>query len=290
MLVANPTHMRGTMTKRFHGDPQQGIYPTLAEASAAAISLGITSSAEYQSRYKKDPCLPSNPPRHYASEWEGYPSFLGNPEQDRKRRKCFYPTLSQASAAAKKLRIKDSAEYKRRRKEDRKLPSEPYNYYREQWKGFKDFLGQPEKYRTLAEAKVATRRLGIKSAKEYQKRYRKDPRLPSNLHQTYKSEWTGVSDFFGKPEPKFYPTLADASAAAIALGITTGTEYQQRYQEDPLLPASPRTQYPAEWRGFPDFLSESSREESITLLKALPKRSGQKNSEVRVLRNRNDKG
>ncbi|SFP97057.1 integrase repeat-containing protein, partial [Enterovibrio norvegicus] len=48
-----------------------------------------------------------------------------------------------------------------------------------------------QKYSDIKSASEAARRLKIASRKEYQARYKEDPRLPSYPDRTYKKEWTG---------------------------------------------------------------------------------------------------
>jgi len=54
------------------------------------------------------------------------------------------------------------------------------------------------KYKTLAEAKEAVKRLGITSLPKYERGYRGDPLLPSNPGIYYSEDWAGARDFFGK--------------------------------------------------------------------------------------------
>ncbi|RTR26969.1 integrase repeat-containing protein, partial [Shewanella atlantica] len=80
-----------------------------------------------------------------------------------------------------------------------------------------------KKYSTLAEASAAAIKLlnsrGVELiGPNYKKRYKADPRLPSNPSAAYKSDWVDWYSFFGTTAPEGkYPTLAEASAAAIKL-------------------------------------------------------------------------
>ncbi|MCT6701305.1 integrase repeat-containing protein, partial [Rheinheimera sp. 4Y26] len=111
-------------------------------------------------------------------------------------------------------------------------------------------------YPTLAEASQATIVLGITTSPEYKRRYKEDPRLPAHPDVVYKAEWQGWLHFLDKSKEPFYRTLTEASQATIALGITTRAEYNQRYKEDPRLPAVPNAVYKAEWQGWPHFLGK----------------------------------
>ena len=55
---------------------------------------------------------------------------------------------------------------------------------------------------------------------------------------------------------KFYPTLAEAQRAVKVLAITSVTNYQDRYREDPRLPSGPHNVYNSEWKSWPAFLGK----------------------------------
>ena len=177
----------------------------MAEAKQATTLLGINSIPEYKQRYKEDSRLPSTPDATYSKEWptkRGWSYFFG------KTPKIFYYTLTEAKRATALLKISSQLEYQERYREDPKLPSNPNKMYPKEWpakNGWYEFFGKISKnfYSTFAEAQQATVRLNITSHSEYLKRYKEDPRLPSNPHQTYYKEWPikkGWYIFFGKHE------------------------------------------------------------------------------------------
>ncbi|ABI73322.1 gamma-mobile-trio integrase GmtZ [Shewanella frigidimarina] len=230
-------------------------YATIEEASRAAIKLGIKSLPEYKKHYKADPRLPSHPYKIYQDDWEGvgkWRGFFGNEIHD------FYSTLEEASKAAVKLDIKTGPEYRRRYKLDPRLPSSPDKIYQDDWKAFGNwygFLGKdaPSFYSTIEDASKAAIRLGIKTCPEYKKRYKSDPNLPKTPNNVYRDEWPAFGKwrgFLDNKIPDFYPTVEDASKAAIKLGIKTSREYRKRYKEDPRLPNSPAHTYRDDWRAL----------------------------------------
>jgi len=91
---------------------------------------------------------------------------------------------------------------------------------------------------------------------DYRKRYRENPRLPSNPVKIYADAgWIDWYDFLGNEWPDFYPTYAEARAAAQALGIKRQPDYTKRYREDPRLPSNPVKNYAdAGWIDWYDFL------------------------------------
>lgn len=206
-------------------------YATYKEASDAAITIGIQSYKEYQYRYKEDPRLPSRPDTIYAQDWKGFKEFLGQ------ETKSHYPTVQEAAAAVQKLKIKSISEYNRRYKEDPRLPAVPPQKYKSTWQDWYVFFGKeaPSLYETYEDASHAAQKLGIKTAQEYLKRYKEDPRLPGLPRITYASDWKNWYAFLNTK----YTTVEAINAAIKKLGISDYREYRNRHKEDPRLPSNP---------------------------------------------------
>ncbi|MDF1496915.1 MAG: integrase repeat-containing protein [Patescibacteria group bacterium] len=168
----------------------------------------------------------------------------------------FYSTCIEASAASQNLGIESRDEYKKRYKEDPRLPSNPNGFYKTEWQGWTAFLGEEVRdfYPTEAEATVAVLKLRIKTSLEYIKRYKEDPRLPSNPAKTYKTDWRGWPAFLGEEAKVFYPTYAEASVAARNLRFIAKDEYCTLYKKDPRLPSNPQLFYKSDWQGWRSFL------------------------------------
>ncbi|MCK9361582.1 DEAD/DEAH box helicase family protein [Patescibacteria group bacterium] len=170
----------------------------------------------------------------------------------------FYPTMAEAMAAVRRLRIKSRAEYVRRYREDQRLHSAPNLLYASEWKSWAHFLrgeGPKNFYPTLALAAKAARKLGADSQKSYWAVYKEDPRLPMHPHIVYASEWKSWAHFLRGEGPKnFYPTLALAAKAARKLGADSQKSYMKVYKKDPRLPSNPQNFYSTEWKSWGDFL------------------------------------
>jgi len=113
-------------------------------------------------------------------------------------RRIFYTNWQEASVATRKLGITSYLDYKRRYKEDARLPSNPNTFY-------SDFPGRPmflrgeskNIYSTWQEASVVAKKLGIVKCLDYNRRHKEDARLPSNPN-TFYSDFPGWKIFLSK--------------------------------------------------------------------------------------------
>ena len=242
----------------FLGNERPAHYKTYAEAQAAAQALSIKNQPDYNKRYREDPRLPSSPDKSYADAgWIDWYDFFGN------ERPNLYPTYAEAQVAAQASGIKNLPDYKKRYREDPRLPACPNQAYADAgWIDWYDFLGnvRPDPYLTYAEAQAAAQALGIKNYPDYKKRYREDPRLSAKPNKAYADAgWIDWYDFFGNERPDLYPTYAEAQVAAQALGIKSQSDYNKRYRNDPRLPAPPHKVYAvAGWIDWYDFLGNEN--------------------------------
>ncbi|MDP3799917.1 MAG: DEAD/DEAH box helicase family protein [bacterium] len=156
---------------------EREFYATWQEASRAVIRMKISGMIEYKTRYKEDSRLPSSPQQLYQ-DFPIFSKFFGREPLHRFE---FYPTLQEAGVAASCLGITSGPEYRERYKEDPKLPSNPNHIY-EDFPSWKKFLNVRNWYSSWSEAQKAIKALGITSREEYNKNYRKDPKLPSNIY------------------------------------------------------------------------------------------------------------
>ena len=250
-----------TMLERLKAD----FYPTVEEASASVRAIKIRTETEYRATYKRDQRLPSNPNSYYADKgWVSWPMFL-------RGRPGFYPTVEEASIAARNLGLTCQREYIAERKKDLRLPSSPNLYYADKgWVSWGTFLRLETLsgyYLTFEEASAAVRVLGIEDITVYRVRRGEDPRLPKQPHNTYASRgWVSWPHFFGRKarsvakRGETYLTVEVASEAAQKLGIEAAHEYVARYKEDPLLPSSPHVYYVDKgWVSWPHFLGKTKQ-------------------------------
>lgn len=209
-------------------------YPTYIQAQRATQALKILSRSEYRTRYREDPRLPSRPYDVYQQEWKSWPCYLGKPPKVEP-----YKNYTQAQNAAQKLRIKGSAEYCKRYKEDPKLRQKPYKLYRNDWKDWLHFL-LPTQLSSLSLLKHACKVLKISNTKTYRS-LRKQYKLPSNPKRKFK-DWIDWYDLLDMPKPYELEVL---KAILVKNKCQTMADYRKLRvnSRDPRIPCSPEKTY-----------------------------------------------
>ncbi len=220
---------------RFLGKEKRRMYSSMNAAMKSVKHLKITTKEEYYKRYQEDSKLPSSPSNHWGKKWPGWGIFLGT------KTAPLYSTWQQAARVTKKLGIKTPNEYKRRHKEDPRLPKDPPTY--RGCKSWNQFFGIEPKnfYPTWQELALVCNEHQVSSTKEYRALCKEDKRLPLDPWDFYK-DFPGFATFlkYGRSRVSSpYPSCEEASLAAKKLGITSSVKYREEYKRDPQLYASP---------------------------------------------------
>ncbi len=232
-------------------------YESLEEASGATVALGIRTIKEYQARHQEDPRLPASPWIFYANKgFTTFPEFA--------KTKISFVSFSEFKAIVRKLGIKSAIEYRSKYQVHPGLPCRPEKLYKNLgWRSWGDALGIERRkfYNTYAEASSAAFKLGIRTPAEYLRRYKEDPYLYSTPNKLYaNSGWICWSEFLKITPLRPYPTYAEASAAAIALGATGRNSYLRLYKLDPRLVSNPAFYYrDSGWQDWSIFTGETKK-------------------------------
>lgn len=108
------------------------------------VPQGVTSARKFETYKRNKQPLPLKFPRipdEYfirRGSWKGWKDFLGNPESSKKKSFVNYKDASRIARAEK---IRNSTEYREWGKRPYNLPARPELQYKEEWKGWSDFLG-----------------------------------------------------------------------------------------------------------------------------------------------------
>ena len=246
-----------------------------------ARSLGIKTSGEWE-EYAKSGNKPEDIPIHlnrvYKEAWCGWRDFLGT---------GFRP-FEAGREFARSLGLKTTAEWVEYCKSGDKpedIPSAPEQFYKDQWRGMRDWLGAEtlpvgkhqvrqlrKNYRSFEEARTHARGLGLKSRAEWDE-YGKSGQKPDDIPQAadayYKHQgWQGWGDFLAtgnrRPGYEVWRAFEEAREFARTLGITGQKEWRAyaKSEEKPKdIPGRPDHVY-AEvgWQGWGDWLGTGYRQ------------------------------
>ena len=92
---------------------------------------------------KKPKNIPASPQKVYSSEFVSWGDFLG---YEPKKRRSEILNFKEAKKVVSKLNLDSQKDYKKQAYlKNQKLPSAPSIYYKDQWKGWDDFLGKEKK-------------------------------------------------------------------------------------------------------------------------------------------------
>ena len=172
------------------------------EAKAFIQSIEITSSTEFNQWRKsglRPHNFPSNPERVYKKEWISWKDFLG----------INWMPFVEAKAFIQSIEITSSIEFNqwsKSRLRPHNFPANPNKIYKEEWKGWGDFLGTgniknaKKEWMSFQEAKAFIQTQGITSAAEFSEWSKSESRphnFPSSPNKTYKENWKDWYDFLG---------------------------------------------------------------------------------------------
>ena len=111
-------------------------------------------------------------------------------------------------------------------------------------------------YPTWQEASEAAIKLKVKKQTDYYKRYKVNPKLPSQPNRIYK-DFPGWKVFLGGEKKSFYSTWQEASEAAIRLLAKTKEDYMDKYRIDSKLSSNPNRIY-KDFPGWGIFLKKNT--------------------------------
>ncbi|GLO09881.1 hypothetical protein PPUJ20005_38500 [Pseudomonas putida] len=230
---------------------KKNLYKTYAEARTAARALKFVSSTDYIKRYKQDPRLPSNPTIQY-SDFVSFSDYLGNAE----RFESNHHSYEEACEIVRRAGIKLKREYTEFQAGDSRLPFNPTEFYKSEWKNWSEFLDHNPRYTDYDQAREATRALNFTTKSQYINTCRKvDPLLHNHPNKVFASQWTGWEDYLGLDLDTDFISYQNAQTLVQEEKIQSEAEYSRFQKTHRRLPPSPETAWPKEWLDWPTFLS-----------------------------------
>lgn len=249
------------------------------EARAFVHGLNLTRTREWRewSKSGQRPIdIPGNPNMAYKNDgWAGYSDWLGI---DRTWR-----SFEEARAYARSLSLTTNVQWKEWAKTERRpndIPASPNTRYKDQWRGWGDWLGTGNKlsgeWRNFIEARDFARSLNLKNARgweQFSKSGQRPNGIPGIPYRIYKNEWQGWGDWLGTGkvwnQGRIFKPFKEAREFARSLGLDgqqAWLEYCASGQRPDDIPSNPQQVYKDEWRGVSDWLGIVNRWKRGTLL------------------------
>jgi hypothetical protein len=94
---------------------------------------------------KRPADIPSAPNETYKDKWKSWGDFLGSKNISNLNRG--FKTFEESKVFLSKLKLKNRTEFRKYSKSGNRpedIPSKPEKIYKEDWKGYKDFLGKED--------------------------------------------------------------------------------------------------------------------------------------------------
>jgi hypothetical protein len=243
-----------------------------AEAREFVHRQGIKNQSEryeYCKSGKKPEDIPMAANDVYRKEWKGFGDWLGTGTIASRNRK--FRSFAEARKFVHTLGLKNISQWENYHKSGEKpedIPQKPYGTYKNQWKGFGDWLGtgtiatQSRTYRPFEEARKFVHMLELKNQREwkdYCKSGKKPSDVPDSPDRSYRNEWKSWGDWFGTIAPSEieYRAFEEARKFVHSLRLKDRDEWYDycksgKKPED--IPSNPDKTYGMEFGGYSDWI------------------------------------
>src|SRR5271157_318323 len=181
------------------------------------------------------------------------------------RRRRHFVSYEEAKATVKQRGIRTQKEYQKCKDSD--LPSHPQQAYKEQWRGWGEYLGtgrvanqnkRQALYLPFKQAREIVRSQGFHSKEELTAWKNRPVTVPATPNRVYeKSGWRGYGDWLGTGrianQQKQFLSLRTARKLVQAKNFKGQLEFQSWKERPDNIPGSPSKFYRG-WKGWADFL------------------------------------
>jgi hypothetical protein len=214
---------------------QKKQYRPFTEAREFVRSLKLNGQIEWIEYCKsgdKPDDVPTNPHIAYKNEWKGTRDWVGTN----------FSSFVDSREFVRSLGLKSQIEWYAYSKSGNKpdnIPTTPQKVYKDEWKGWGDFLGtgntRDKNFLSFNEAREFVRKLGLKGLNEwfeYCKSGNKPKDIPSNPNLNYKNNgWKSYGDWVGNDniasQLKQYRPFKEAREFVRKLGLNDTKEWKE---------------------------------------------------------------
>jgi superfamily II DNA or RNA helicase len=242
-----------------------GNYRSYEEAKNYVQSLKLKSKAEWFShtKYKNFPIdIPKKPDHVYINEWKSWGDFLNTGIIAYQYKK--YRNFNEAKKYAQSLKLKNRNEwsiYIKSKNFPKDIPLYPPFFYKKQWKGWGDFLGNV--FRSYEKAKKFAGLLKLKSRKEWDI-YIKSKNFPIDIPKvpsvTYKKQWKGWVNFLSS-NYRVFKSYRETKKYAVSLKLNSSSQWFRHTKSKNFpknIPLNPNIVYKKKWKSWGDFLGSGN--------------------------------
>jgi len=227
----------------------------------------------HSKKRKNDPKMPSSPDVFYK-QWTSWPEVFGNNKGSRKN----FLSYKKARIFARSLGFvnrKQWTSFVKTKDKPLYIPAQPQSIYKNEFKGFRDFLGYKRSFRksylSFNETKKIVQKLNFLSVSDYSKKFseNKEFRKIHNIRpqNVYKKEWKGWEDYLGNKNIKYtlmkkeYLNFNQIKKFAKKKKIKTKEEWYETKMPNKI-PRSVDKVFKKQWKSWPDFLGADTKSRS----------------------------
>jgi hypothetical protein len=222
---------------------------------------------EYRKSGNKPEDIPTNPNSTYKNEYKGMGDWLGTGTVASYNKQ--FLTFTEAREFVQKLGLKNQKEWNEYCKSGNKpddIPSRPNKTYKNEFKGFGDFLGtghavpKDRVYVSFTKARDFARTLNLKgwvAWRVYCKSGNKPDDIPLLPNKTYKNEFKGMGDFLGTGWCS-YESAREFTRKLGLKNLKEWNEYCKSGNKPDDIPSRPSGTYKNEFKGMVDFLGTAT--------------------------------
>jgi len=245
-------------------------YRTFEDAKKFVTLLNLPGSkewAKYCKSGKKPDDIPTHPHVIYKNKgWKGIGDWVGTGRIADKNK--IFNSFLDTKQFVHNLKIKSFSEWREYCKSGKKpddIPSNPNRVYKNEWKGWGEFLGNGHirNYRSFDDAKQFAQSLQLKNSDEWRvicKSGKKPDDIPASPNKVYKKEWKGFGDWLGtgNTQTKKFRDIIEAKKFVQTIGIKSAKEWQEyctsgKKPDD--IPSKPQEHFKNKgWKGWGEFL------------------------------------
>ena len=257
--------------------PPKTIFLPFEEAREFVRKLNLQNREEFfkWAKSKNKPLnIPSSPVDVYSSQWINWRDWLGEKNKEVKQPKQpKYISFLEARHLVRQYSFqsyKDFLNWVAIDGPSLRIPSYPQATYRMEWNGADDWIGKETsenklpRFRKFEEAREYSRKLGLKTAKEWNDWAKTDQRpkdIPKAPNRVYSENWDRWGDWLGtfnfSTTKRDYKSFDEARDFARTLGIKNFIEWKGWCKSGEVpngIPLSPSVVYSEDWKGWGDWL------------------------------------